>query len=185
MSANSVAETLLEWLGSLSPPVVPHVHYADALDGAGSAARSRLLVAHLSPLHYRCFHYVAAFLRARIETRVLAAADESGAPTGDDDAAPVAVVASGATASEVAQTRRRAELAHLAALFGPTLLRPAPPLRPSLPARRRAALFLTHFLVDPNATFDGVDESDSHTDSANNRAENGDAPQQQAPIQQQ
>ena len=173
LSANvglhSVAETMLEWLGSLWPSIIPSMHYADALEGASSAQRAQQLVAYLPALNYRCFHYVAAFLRARIEARVTA----SGADDGVDDDSVSSIAPSGASASELALVRRRAEQAHLAALFGPTMLRPTPPQRPSLVARRRAALFLSHFLVDVGGG-DSDDDNyndmgDEHNDERNTR----------------
>jgi phosphatidylinositol-bisphosphatase len=137
VSVHSVAETLLEWLGALWPPVIPFEHYGDALEGAHDAARSRLLVAHVSPTHYRTFHYVAAFLRACVAARV-AAADAHA--TADDETGTA-----GADAST--SERERREQQHLAALFAPLLVRPAAPARASVSARRRAALFVSHFVV--------------------------------------
>jgi phosphatidylinositol-bisphosphatase len=120
-SIHSVAELLVRWLSALAEPVVPAVHYAEALNAAASPRRCRTLLTHFPLVHYRAFYYVVALLKARVRARE---------PHGDDEA--------------------RAEVARLCALFGPALLRPGHAGRPSLAGRRRAALFLSHFLV-PNA----------------------------------
>eukprot|EP01027_Heterolobosea_sp_BB2_P012882 GEZU01018627.1.p1 GENE.GEZU01018627.1~~GEZU01018627.1.p1 ORF type:complete len:226 (+),score=83.95 GEZU01018627.1:2-679(+) len=62
-SVHSVAEALIQFLDSLSTPVIPFQFYRPCLDSCMSAAKARSVVSQLPPVHYNVFHYLMAFLR--------------------------------------------------------------------------------------------------------------------------
>eukprot|EP00727_Mastigamoeba_balamuthi_P006660 m51a1_g2614 putative type ii inositol -trisphosphate 5-phosphatase-like (1072) ;mRNA; r:512229-517451 len=64
INIHSVAETLIQFLESLSEPVIPVEVYAQCLDASQSYTQCRATLAHaLKPVHYAVFHYLISFLR--------------------------------------------------------------------------------------------------------------------------
>lgn len=72
-SGHSVAVTLIRFLESLSPSVIPPDVTKRCIDASSSPALCRQIVSRLPAVHFNVFHYVTAFLR-----EVLSHANKNG-----------------------------------------------------------------------------------------------------------